>query len=250
MIARDPTLPIRWLAAVVALLTGATAQDTSVPDPESASPGVRPGVPVKLDISRRRLENFLTDEIALTPHLSADGRTRDFHDAFVIGSVSARNAVIWDPRSCRLVGVLDLDGAEAPRNSDPADPEEPSSPYLLRASGPPPFTGASGAFGLPDYFGFRLDQGRPVFLYTHGTLVVEECVWLEDAGLVLKIRYSLRDPSGKIVLTFPEPWISRIETSTGEWTKNVLTVPAESASEIELTVLLDPESNPESEDEE
>lgn len=256
-----PRLHLPALLVIAGIVASARAQDEAA-DGGEAAPAIRPGVPVKLDISRRRLKNFLTDEIALTPHLDSDGNARDLHGAFVIGAPSARYAVIWDPRSCRLAGVLDLQAPPPPAETTAEDssegskpdaeagkseeaPTEAGSPYRLLASGPPPFTSASGAFGLPEYFGFRVDGGRPVFLYTHGALVIEECLWLEDGGSVLEIRYSVREPASDLSLTFPEDWLPHIETGEASWKGSVLTVPKESGAEFGLAIVFDGEDGEE-----
>jgi len=213
--------------------------------------------PVKLDIARRNLNNFLTDKEALTPYRRADGVTDSLQEVFVIGSNAVPRAVFWDPLACRLLGVLDLEapappatapvvtppstdaGQEnAPVESETPEAPAPPSPYVLMAAGPAPLTGSGGASGAPRYFGFRLVGGMPEFLYTFGALSVEERLWLEDGGKVLKQRFSVRQASRGVQLTFPEEWILRVSATVGTWKKNVLSVPNESTAEVILTYRL------------
>jgi len=213
--------------------------------------------PVKLDIARRNLNNFLTDKEALTPYRRTDGVTDSLQEVFVIGSNAVPRAVFWDPLACRLLGVLDLEapappatapvvtpastdaGQEnAPVESETPEAPAPPSPYVLMAAGPAPLTGSGGASGAPRYFGFRLVGGMPEFLYTFGALSVEERLWLEDGGKVLKQRFSVRQGSRGIQLTLPEEWRRRATASVGTWKKNVLSVPNESTGEVILTYRL------------
>ncbi len=178
------------------------------------------GLPVKLDISRRPLKNFLTDETALRPYASGSDSPADFSGAFSLGSPKARYVPIWDPLACRLIAVLYL--------------KTPTTPYRLLAEGSNPTTKAAGSEGAPAYFGMRLDQGRPEFLYTHGSLTVAEMVWLENDGELMKQRFSFRKVSKDIQLVFPENWLTLMTPSVGSFSENVLTVPKEDASEITI----------------
>jgi hypothetical protein len=225
------------------------------PEPPSKAPVI---APMKLDIARRDLKNFLTDAEALTPYRRTDGVSESLAEVFVIGSNAVPLAVFWDPLACRLLGVLDL---EAPAPTSAAAPVEPApapaegrdadadeekketappviSPYLFMAAGPAPLSGTGGASGAPRYFGFRLVGGMPEFLYTLGSLSVEERLWLEDGGKVLKQRFAVREASRGIQLTFPEAWRLRTSVTVGTWKKNVLSVPKEDSGEVIVTYRL------------
>ena len=242
-------------AAAPANPSGApSAAPPAAPEPVSIAPVI---APIKLDIARRDLKNFLTDKEALTPYRRTGGVTDSLQEVFVIGSNAIPRAVFWDPLACRLLGVLDLDApvpsatapvappaeneaGQAGDDSDIAPPVVPAppSPYVLMAAGPAPLTGSGGASGAPRYFGFRLVGGMPEFLYTVGALSVEERLWLEDEGKVLKQRFSVRQASRGVQLTFPEEWILRVSATVGTWSKNVLSVPRESTGEVILTYRL------------
>lgn len=239
--------PFLHIAAVVLLLQlgapGFTQEEPSKSqeppnagetDSGTGSPGIGPTL--ELSISRRSLKNFLTDDIALEPYLDQNETPHDFESIFVVGSIQARHALFWDPVACRLLGALDL---KAGKGENPADESGGTpSPYTLVATGPPPLSVTAGASGMPEYFGFRMVDGTPEFLYTFGSLVVEERIWLENRGEVLKQRFSFRDPIESISILFPDSWKERVEASVGTWKENVLLVPKEDAGEILLTYRL------------
>lgn len=203
---------------------------------EKTEPALPVGLPVKLDISRQFLKNFLSDEAALEPYRTGDDTMRDFDGAFTIGSPAARFVPIWDPFACRLVGILDL-------QSPPVSGDSAAAPYLLLAEGRGPTFSINGANGSPVYFGFRLEQGRPEFLYTHGAHAISEKIWLEDEGAVMKQHFALRKPVKTLTLSFPESWIPRITASDGEWQGGSLTVTGDAVAEVTLLYRLDtPES--------
>lgn len=215
------------------------------------------GQPVRLEVSRRFLKNFLTDDDALVAYESADGDVRDFSGAFTVGSPGARYVAIWDPTSCRLVGVLDLRAPSSPVTADEDSPQDPqgedakaSSPYVLRAAGPAPFQNSAGVFGAPEYFGFRIDAGRPVFLYIHGGLVVEESLWFEDGGKLLRQRFVIRDPGAAVTLTYPDPWREIATVDQGEWDGSKWKVEKEAAADFSVSFDLEEARTPEEEPEE
>lgn len=223
----------------------------TTPEPVSSAPVI---APLMLDIARRDLKNFLTETEALTPYRKVEGISESLQEIFVIGSNAVPRALFWDPLACRLIGVLDLEaptapapvevpvqaeGAEADETAtESAPPPAAPSPYLFMAEGAHPLTGSGGASGAPRYFGFRLVGGMPEFLYTFGALAVEERIWLEDEGKIMKQRFSVREAPRGLQLTLPEAWQSRVEAAVGTWKKNVLSVPKESSAEVILTYRL------------
>lgn len=223
--------PFAIFAVMLSSECFAQEPDSPVPEKDKESGSSSLGPTLELDVSRRPFKNFLTDEVALKPYLAEDGIPEDFESIFVVGSLQAKVAIFWDPVVCRLLGVLDLDGKK-----DPVEADLPSTyPYILQAAGPPPLADASGD---PEYFGFRLVDGSPEFLYTFGSLVVEERIWLEDLGKTLKQRFSFRSPSRPVTIKIPEDWRNRAEASKGTWDKNVLSIPVEDATEVVLTYQL------------
>ena len=245
------------LPGLLVLAGGGTVEISrgQAPAPVPAAAGVE--LPLRLDLSRRDLKNFLTDKEALAPYALADGSVSDLHDVFALGSVNARWAVFWDSRSCRLLGILDLEAPpEAPASSAPAadaeetneekDDEEseklppPPSPYLFKASGAFPLAKTSGVSGPPRYFGFRLVKDVPEFLYTCGSLAIEERLWLDEGGKVLRQRFSAKDAAKGLQITVPDAWKGRVTATTGNWKGALLTVPKEASAEVILTYPLAP----------
>lgn len=227
-------------AACLSIVPGTMAQTP----PSSPEPSLsKVSMPLRLDLSRRDLKNFLTDPDALAPYQLEGGGTAGLHDVFALGSVNAPWAVFWDARSCRLLGILDLEAkpeesspSSAAPNEDPGDDNaSESSPYLLKASGPFPLAKTSGASGMPRYFGFRLVQNVPEFLYTCGALAIEERLWLDDGGKVLRQRFSAKDAAKGLQISVPEDWKGRVTASTGTWKGAVLSVPKEAVAEVILS---------------
>jgi hypothetical protein len=219
--------------------------------------------PVRLDLSRRDLKNFLSDKEALSTYRTGDGPVSDLRDVFTLGSVETRFAVFWDPFACRLLGILDLEAppetaaavTPAPptaevksepsgESTSPADAPPAPGPYLLKAEGPFPLSKTAGASGAPRYFGFRLVKGVPEFLYTCGGLSIEERLWLDLGGQVLKQRFSVKQATRGLQIAVPEAWKGRIEASAGTWKGAILSVPQESIGEVILTYPLAPAGTP------
>lgn len=226
----------------------AQEEETSEPaseSVESGQPSLAPGVYVKLDVSRRFLKNFLTDETALLPHKKPDGSVGDLPSVFMIGSTKANHALFWDPVSCRLIGILDVTRGETDDEGGSSD----DSSYVFKASGLHPLSSSQGASGTPDYFGFRLVEGKPEFLYTFGGLVVAERIWLADGGRQLHQRLTIREPGAALSITIPEDWKQRVSSEGGSWKENKLSV--EKKASVDGIVLIHQlvEPNPESETE-
>ena len=256
-----------------ALLSAAlvSAQEDEPPSRIAAASGI----PLRIDIARRDLRNFLEEEKALAPYRIADDTVADLRDAFTIVSVDAPHALFWDARSCRLLGILDLDAASkqaeaaspsgaAPQAADAvgqsedkddgagenedAEPSPPPSPYLFKAAGRHPLAESPGATGEPEYFGFRLVEGRPEFLYRSGRLAVEERIWLEDGGRILRQRFALVGAPSEIHIAVPKELREVAEASVGEWKDDTLVVPNDKAEEILLSYSLFPEEIPETDE--
>lgn len=248
-----------WLVAgLVALASPGLAQSgVGVPSPSAGTASLPTPPPVRLDLSRRDLKNFLSDKTALAPYQQPEGVVSDLRDVFTLGSVETRFAVFWDPLACRLVGVLDL---EAPPETDPTATPAPSStekeapkasaessgaspapsPYLYKAEGPFPLAKTADASEPPRFFGFRLVKGVPEFLYTCGGLPIEERLWLDQGGRVLKQRFSVKEASRGLQIAVPEAWKGRIEASAGTWKGAILSVRQEASDEVILTYPLVP----------
>lgn len=248
--------PLWFAAGLLAASDGATAQSPggALPPAATAPPpaAAATNLPVRLDLSRRDLKNFLTDKDALAPYQNARGTASELRDVFTLGAVDSRFAALWDPLACRLVGILDLEappekGGAPPSATGqgkdgeaPLAPTPPATPYLYKATGPFPLAKTPGASGPPRYFGFRLVNGAPEFLYTCGGVSIEERLWLEDGGKILKQRFSAKQASRGLQIAVPEGWKGRVAASAGTWRGSVLAVPSESSGEVVLSHALAP----------
>lgn len=216
------------------------------------------GVAIRLDISRRNLKNFLTDADALASFQQADGTHSDLEDVFTLGSIDAPYAVFWDPQTCRLIGVLDIQKSTEQSTTSPSVRAESSSesaasseskpesvsPYLFKAEGAFPLSKTAGAAGKPRYFGFRLIDGKPEFLYTCGTLQIEERIWLEEEGKSLCQRFSVKNATRGLQISLPSEWAQRVTFSAGTLKDHLLTIPTEAVGDITITYPLTPPPAP------
>ena len=226
---------------------------------EEKNPANHPsGLPIQMEVSRRTLTNFLTDPMAIAPYKNEDGTLRPLRSTFVLKSSGSDFAIIWDELTCRLSGIVDLrpvipgasgkvektekqnshqqkESGKDDANDAKEEEEEVPSPYVLKAAGPAPFTPSCRESETSHYFGFRMTDGKPEFLYSHGKLALEECLWLDGSGQTLRQRFRIKNQEGEVKLTFPEDWKKRMETSAGKWKDLVLIIPKEKASEFILT---------------
>lgn len=192
--------------------------------------------PLPLLISRKSCDNFLTDKDLLQNHLAPDGSPSHLSGVFEIASPSATCKIIWDARTCRMLGIQipledRLMGSPTPNLSAAGSLDDAS---LLSASGPHPLRRTYGASGDPVYFGFRWLHGRPGFLYTIGSLIVEEWIWLEDATLLCQ-HFRIRSPESDVIVLLPSDWSDEVSSNAGTIKKGVLTVPAADAAEFAIT---------------
>ncbi len=228
----------RLIAFALALGWGtgiATEAQESAPAPSELAAGPT-GQAVRLLVSRRTVKNFLTDGEALAVYPKSDNAPANLSGVFAIGSAEAGRAILWDPTACRLLGVLLLPKAGSPPGGEPQ--------YALKATGPLPLAKSTGATGNPRYFGMRLIEGAPEFLYQYGSLSIEERIWLEDHGTVLKQRFSVKSAPRGLQFTVASDWKERLSASAGTWKDRVLNVPKEAAGEFVLTYRLDDSDAP------
>lgn len=268
-----PPLRIRFYTCLLLLTIGVPfsggAQDEASDEkttPEPAGEFVGVGVVPKLSIARKDLPNFLSDDRILSLH-GVDSemdptKQPPLEGIFSVGSGSSRFQVLWDPVSCRLLGIRDLDvsleesapdpgaetngeSGEAPAETEEASSEEeestePSlpSPFVFVASGAAPFENTSGGGGDSRFFGMRLVEGKPEFLYQRGTLLVEERLWLENGGQTLQQQFSLREMDSPLVLELPASWKTRATADRGDWKGETLTVPKDKSGELRIAYRL------------
>jgi len=227
---------------------GAGAEPTSPPDPVVETSPPFSGM---LEITRRTIQNFLTDPVALIPYTGGGPDPAPLVSTFVIKGEGLPYSIIWDPASCRLLGVYKPPSEPDPA-TEPAPDATPPSPYLILAEGAAPFAMTTGTTGNPEYFGFRVVEGKPEFLFQHGRVLVEERIWIDPSGTKLLQRFTVINQSGDVAMKFPEGWKKRISTDEGEWKDTILSVPQGEKNEdgeiktaFTLTYLLEEKGNEE-----
>lgn len=264
-----------WLSAPPIVAQDSNPESASDELPTDSGDYAGVGHVPKLEISRQRVPHFVEDEAVLADRPGTIGEAETINGVFVIGADSSHHALFWDPGTCRLLGVIDLeavdpedgstsgesgetkessDESEKSETAGGAESEEPvrrdgagTPPFLLVAAGPPPLSETAGASGTGSYFGMRVVEGRPEFLYTQGSLLVEERLWFENGGDTLQQHFTFREIDSDLHLRFPEAWRERIESDRGEWDDELLEVGLGEAGELRLTYRLR-EPEPESTD--
>ncbi|MCB1234504.1 MAG: hypothetical protein KDM91_05490 [Verrucomicrobiae bacterium] len=131
----------------------------------------------------------------------------------------------WDPMECRL--LLVWRGGEAPTRET----------LVYAAEGPPPTAAAIGAWGAPEYFGYRLAEGAVEFLYIQGRLAVVERVMPGEGGKSFVQRLTIENADLDVMLSLPERWREKIRASVGKWSGESLLKlkPEEAKAGVELT---------------
>jgi hypothetical protein len=265
-----PPLPPFLLRCAIAIVsvcgTFAIGQDeeTTSPSADSTPASVEGvGIVPKLKIARKEFVSFLSDEALNAAHGgSEEGEEVRLEGVFTVGADSSRYAFFWDPVTCRLLGALDLESPkvepkpeegsdETPDEAEEADKEDsdeesesesaknsPPSPFFLIASGPSLLSSTAGGSGDSSFFGLRLVEGKPEFLYQQGSLLIEERLWLENGGDSLQQHFAFREMDTPLVVKVPEEWRERVTADRGEWKDLTLTVPREEANELRLTYRL------------
>jgi len=155
-------------------------------------------------------------------------------------------SVCWDTTECRFMyawrdGFLNMEnywgaGSGDQRKSFDYVPQIEGRLVFL-AEGPSPLALTPGVFGAPRYKGFRLRKdGVPEFLYSVGSVLVEESV--EPGAVEGEIRwhFSIQHAPAGVMLGFDEDGKMRIRTSDGEWSGKVLTI--NSGAEKDFTLVL------------
>ena len=184
-----------------------------------------------LTVTRATVQDFVGDA-TITGSEPKESGSSVLPSIFVISSASTGQMIFWSPTTCRLLAVKN---GEARRATGALLSKE------LLAEGAHPFAITIGAAGEPRFFGFRIKDNAPEFLYTFGQISVEEKFSLSSDGTKLyqTFRVSIQSASGAI--RFPEPWRKLAEANKGTWNSNVLAVSKEDMSEgFTVTYRLDP----------
>ena len=139
----------------------------------------------------------------------------------------------WDPVECRLLYVWK--GGFLQHQPDLAGI---AGKLVYVAEGPAPLAASVGAFDAPDFFGYRLVNGVPEFLYTQGLLSVAERFELAADGQSFTQFFSVQNTPFEVNLAIPERWKESVSSSIGTWTKGFVTIPLKSIKDFRLTFQL------------
>jgi hypothetical protein len=161
----------------------------------------------------------LGNRAQLTPR-PADGMVTQLPGVIEVRHESPQIGYAWDPVECRVLFVW----------------KGPSMTGLIQvAEGPPPLSATSGVYGAPQYFGYRLVNGAPEFLYRLGKLAVEERLEPSADGSRLTQRWKVYQAEFDVMLAVPERWKDLVEANSGEWKGGFFKVPKAKAADLALT---------------
>ena len=207
------------LGSVAAQEPASHGESPSDPPPKAAAPAP------EILVAQTTLPNPVKDVIALIhreqfsgkpdePITSLPGIIRVQYSASGFGYA-------WDPVECRLMFVWQ-GGADM-------------SDLKFVAEGPAPFAATIGAWGVPDYFGYRLVDGAPEFLYYVGSLGVTEKIRPTPDGRGWTQDWEIHQADYGLQVTIPERWVSKVKASAGDWIGPVLKLPESKVAKLTLT---------------
>ena len=137
----------------------------------------------------------------------------------------------WDPVECRLLYIW--------RNGFLKGGSAIDGDLAYVAEGPAPLAASVGAFDAPNFFGYRMVDGAPEFLYTQGLLSVVERITPADDGKSLAQHFSVQNTPFEVTLSIPERWKEQVRPSQGDWENGFVTIPRKSIADFRLTYNLE-----------
>lgn len=177
-------------------------------------------------IKRATVSNFLSDPIVLGNVSQADDVTNSLPSTFIITLPSTGQEIYWSPAVCRLISI---------KKGNRASFDE------MIAEGPHPLAFSLGAIGKPKYFGFRIVEGLPEFLYTYGQLSIEEKFSFSDDGRKVLQTYKIVSNAIDGAFSVPEKLRKMVTANNGKWSNNVLMLKRDELKEgFTVTYHLDP----------
>lgn len=200
---------MRRLFQMIASLGLTAAVGVAAPETPSVSQGTQP--------------NPVADEVALTHRRQLAGKAEGAID-LLPGVITVYHPVeqvgyAWDPLECRVLFAW--------RGKEMSD-------LRFVAEGPAPFAATIGAWGPPDYFGYRMVEGGPEFLYYYGRLGVAEKIRPKADGSGLEQHWEVSQADHGLQVVVPERWVPRVKASTGSWSDNVLQLAKASPINVSL----------------
>lgn len=113
----------------------------------------------------------------------------------------------WDPVECRLLFAW---RGEDPRN------------LVFVAEGPGPLASTIGVWGPPDYFGYRMVDGVPEFLYRLGKIAIEERLQPSQDGTELVQHWKIYQAEFGVMFSLPQRCRPLVKASAGNWSNGSL----------------------------
>jgi hypothetical protein len=182
--------------------------------------------PRPLLIQRNTVPNFLTDPIVTGNASKLDDVSATLPSTFIMTSPVTGQSIYWSPPLCRVLAI---------KKGKLASFRE------LIAEGPHPISLCLGAIGRPRYFGFRLVEGTPEFLYTYGQLSVEERFAISDDGRSVLQTFKITSNAMDGAFGLSPAWREVATADTGKWNNNVLLLSREELKKgFTITYHLDP----------
>ena len=212
-----------WVSLVISANLAVGAEEN--PSPEITPPPTAPTIqPAVVQIQQGTLPNPVTDEVTLIhrrqlspaepePLISLPAMIKVKHE-------TEKVSYAWDPIECRLLLVWKGDSM--------AD-------LIYVAEGPAPFAASIGVWGPPDYFGYRMIDGAPEFLYHFGRIGVAERIIPLPDGSGITQHWEVHQADYGLQVSVPERWKPRVKSSAGSWSGLFLKVGENDAKDFTLT---------------
>lgn len=189
--------------------------------------GTGVGVTEEMIVKRVTVPNFLTDPVVFGNIRKVDDVSDSLPSTFVLTHPITGQAVYWSPVICRMIAIKN--GSRT------------STYHEMIAEGPHPLAFSLGAIGKPKYFGFRMVNGLPEFLYTYGQLSVEEKYRFSPDGRQLMQSFKVASSAIDGAYSLPENLRAIATANNGNWSNNVLMLKREELNAgFTVTFHLDP----------
>ncbi len=177
-------------------------------------------------IQRNTIPNFLKDPIVTGNVSKLDDVSATLPSTFILTSPVTGQSIYWSPPLCRVLAVK--------------KGKLPSFRELI-AEGPHPLSISLGAIGRPKFFGFRLIEGNPEFLYTYGQLSVEERFAISTDGRSIYQSFKVTTNALDGSFSLSPTWREVVTSDNGRWSNNVLALSREELlAGFTITYHLDP----------
>lgn len=219
---------ISYLAGSAAfVLSTFAAEGQTEPQPEAPEtpPAEVEQKPKEPRIQQRSLPNPVADVVTLIQRQQLSGKSEApielLPGMIVVQYADPAFGFAWDPVECRL--LLAWTGTDM------------KSGLRFVAEGPSPFATTLGAWGPPNYFGYRMVEGHPEFLYFFGRLGIEEKVLPAPDGDGFLQEWSVSQAEFGLQISVPERWKDSVKSDTGSWSGTVLSLPTAETVRSKLT---------------